>query len=71
MFSGILGILSGFFSKIFGAFGISIQSIYAGLSEDLSSYGIWSIPLLVLILGITGTAVFLILDAVRMADDIT
>lgn len=69
IFGGILGLLAGFISQIFQSFGISVTSVYAGFAADIVGYGIWSVPLMVALLGITGAGVYIVLDGLRLAND--
>ena len=60
--NGVIGILVGFFNAIFASFGSTIMKLFSLLGVDAQSYGIFSVILLAALLGIIGSALYIILE---------
>ena len=67
--SGLIGLFEGASSYILQVFGNDIEAILGIFSTDLTAYGIWSVPIMVLLLAVLGAGIFLILDFARIGED--
>lgn len=68
--NGIFGLLDGSITFIFSQIGGGFQGVFSNFAASMESYGIWAIPLLVLVLGITGLGVYGILDMSEIANEL-
>lgn len=68
--NGLFGLLSGFGSWLSSNFGSTIESILGTFSNDISGYGIYAIPMMVLVVAITGAGIYAILVLSRGVDDV-
>ena len=68
--NGLFGLLSGFGAWLSSNFGSTIESILGTFSNDISGYGIYAIPMLVLVVAITGAGVYAILVISGGVDDL-
>lgn len=68
--NGLFGLLDGSTTFIFNQIGGGFQGVFSNFASSLDTYEIWSIPLLVLVLGITGLGVYGILDMSEIANEL-
>lgn len=68
--NGLFGLLNGLTTFIFNLIGGGFQGVFSNFAASLETYGIWSIPLLVLVLGIAGLGVYGILTMSEIANEL-
>lgn len=69
--AGLIGLFEGASTFIIQQFATDIEDILGLFSGDLTAYGIWSVPIMVLLLCILAAGIFLILDFARLGEDFT
>ena len=66
---GIVGLLNGAVNDIMTLIGGGINDIFGIMAGDLSTTGIWAIPLMAVLIGVIGAGIYLILVFTRTVDD--
>ncbi|AKA48532.1 hypothetical protein IX51_04805 [uncultured archaeon] len=65
---GLFGLISGSFDFILSLAGSSIQSVSEQFALSVEAFGIWSVPMLVVVLSITAIGVYAILSGSEMVE---
>lgn len=64
-----MGIIEGASTYLISVFAGDIQAITGAMANDISGFGIFAIPVMILALGLLGIGIYLILDFARMTED--
>ena len=68
--NGLFGLLDGSITFIFSQIGGGFQGVFSNFTASIETYGLWSLPLLILVLGITGAGVYGILSMAEIANEL-
>lgn len=69
--NGIYGLIQGFFQDIFSAIGVNIAQILMDYAYQINQYGVWALPVMALLAGLSGAGIYAILAGARLYDDIS
>lgn len=68
--NGIFGLLQGFFDHVLGSVGSSVDTILMDYAFKVDRYGVWSVPLLVLLIGLTISGLYALVSMTQFLNDL-